>query len=123
MNSFEVMPIFVAFLIAQDAPGGNGPFFLGPWMPLIIIGALFYFMLIRPEKRKRDERLRMLDHLKKNDRIVTAGGIYGTVVNINKGESDVTLRIDENTNTRIRVLRSSIDRVLGGDVTSAEKAS
>ena len=54
----------------------------------------------------------MWDNLKKNDRIVSAGGILGTVVGV-RGESDyVTIRIDENSNTKMQILKQSIIRVL-----------
>ena len=103
----------VWILIAQApepaAPGRefNPLFDLLPWLA---IGVLFYMMLLRPERRKRAELEVMLSNLKKNDRIVTAGGIHGTVVNAATGSAEVTLRIDDNNNTRIRVTRSSIAR-------------
>ncbi len=111
-------------LLAQQegpaaAPGNGGAggglnSFL-PLLPWIMIGILFYMMLVRPERRKRAELDSMLKNLKKNDRIVTIGGIFGTVVQAGSDAEDVTLKIDENTNTRIRVLRSSISRVISAD--------
>lgn len=97
------------------------PFFLNSWMPLVVIGVLFYFMLIRPERRKRAEMKRMLDDIKKNDRIVTAGGIYGMVVNVQKGSEDITIKVDESNNTKLRVLRSSVSRIITVDGESREK--
>ena len=89
-------------------------------VPVIIILPLMYFMLILPDKRKRAQTTSMLDNLKKNDRIVTIGGIVGTVVNAPPGTDEVTIRVDENSNTRIHVLRSAI-RVVTEDNTSAQK--
>jgi preprotein translocase subunit YajC len=63
----------------------------------------------------------MLKNLKKNDRVVTAGGILGLVVNAAKDSDEVVVRVDENNNTRIHVLRSSIVRVLGADAASESK--
>jgi preprotein translocase subunit YajC len=83
-----------------------------------MIGVLFYFMLIRPEKRKQAEVQQMQQGLKKNDRVVTIGGILGVVVNVQQGADEVTLRVDDNT--RIRVLRSAVSRVLSAE--KAEKA-
>ena len=80
--------------------------------PFIVIGVLFYLLMIRPERRKRAAMSTMLDHLKKNDRIVTIGGIYGVVVNVQQGSDDVTIRVDEGSNTRLRVLRSAISRIV-----------
>lgn len=87
----------------------------GPWLPFIIIGILFYFLLIQPERRKRAEMSTLLDNLKKNDRVVTIGGIIGVIVNVEKGAEEVVIRVDENNNTRLNVLRSSISRVLSDD--------
>ncbi len=82
---------------------------------LVVITALFYFMLIRPQRREQASRQAMLDQLKKNDRVVTSGGMYGVVVNIHQGADEVTLRVDETSNTRLKVTRSSIVRVLGDE--------
>jgi preprotein translocase subunit YajC len=78
-------------------------------------------MLIRPERTRRVELQKMLGSLKKNDRVVTIGGIYGTVVNVQKGSEDITIKADENTNTKLRVLRSSVSRVLASDSQAEEK--
>ena len=63
----------------------------------------------------------MRSNLKKNDRIVTIGGIYGTVVNINSDIDEVTIRVDEGTNTKIRMMRSAISRVVS-DTTKSDEA-
>ena len=102
-----------AILLAADA--GKPPSLLTMLWPFLAIGLLFYFLMIRPEKRKRAEIERMQENLKKNDRVVTVGGILGVVVNAPSGSNEVTLRVDDNTNTRIRVLRSSISRVLADE--------
>jgi preprotein translocase subunit YajC len=92
-------------------------------LPFIVIGILFYLLLVRPERRKRAELDTMLKNLKKNDRVITVGGIFGTVVQATQDADDVTLKIDESTNTRIRVLRSSISRVLNSDAATETKSS
>lgn len=89
-------------------------------LPFVAIAVLFWLLLIRPESKKRAEHGRMLENLKKNDRVITAGGMFGTVVNVQKGAEDVVLRVDENTNTRVHVLRSSIARILTNDSGSNE---
>jgi preprotein translocase subunit YajC len=104
------------------ADGGGGLFGgYGMFAPLIIIFVLFYFMMIRPERRRRAQMTQMLDNLKKNDRVVTAGGIVGTVVNVQKGSDEITIKVDESTNTKLRMLRSSIIRVVGDDEADAKK--
>ena len=101
-------------LLAQaEAAQDEGPWFLaGPWIPFALIGVMFYFLMIRPERRKRDALTGMRDNLKKNDRVVTIGGIHGVVVNAQQGSDDVTLRVDESTNTRLRVRRAAVDQVI-----------
>ncbi|MBM4090905.1 MAG: preprotein translocase subunit YajC [Planctomycetes bacterium] len=79
-------------------------------MPFLLIAVLFYFLMIRPERRKRAAVVAMLAGLKKNDRIVTIGGILGTVMNVQKDE--VTIRVDESTNTKLRMQRNAIARVI-----------
>ncbi len=102
-------------LLAQaDAPASPfGQF--STLLPFVLIAVLFYFMLIRPERKKRTDTAKMLDNMKKNDRVVTIGGIHGVVVNVQKDSEDVTIRIDESTNTRMRVLRSAISRIITDD--------
>lgn len=100
------------------AGAGNPPgSLLTQILPFAAIGILFWLLLIRPESKKKAEHGRMLENLKKNDRVVTIGGIYGTVVNVQKGAEDVVMRVDENTNTRVHVLRSAIARIIpaGGE--------
>lgn len=99
-------------LLAQGESSGSpfGP--LGGLLPFVAIGLLFYFMLLRPERKKRTDLAQLLDNLKKNDRVVTIGGIFGVVVNVQKGAEDVTIRIDDTNNTRLRVLRTAIARVI-----------
>jgi preprotein translocase subunit YajC len=104
-----VTPIF-----AQQNDGGG---FLGgaydPFVLMIVIGTLFYLLMIRPERQKRREMDRMLENLKKNDKVVTTAGIYGVVVNVAKGSEDVTIRVDDGNNTRLRILRSAVLRIVG----------
>jgi preprotein translocase subunit YajC len=79
---------------------------------MMIIGVLFYFMILRPETRRRSEQEQLNKGLKKNDRVITIGGIYGTVVNAPQDQDDITIKVDESTNTRLRITRSSIQTVL-----------
>ena len=93
------------------APGaGQGSDPLQLLIPIVGIAILFYFMLIRPQRREQAKREAMLSALKKNDRVVTIGGIMGSVANISSDGQEVTLKVDDNT--RIRFIRSSIQRVV-----------
>ena len=111
------------FLIAQAAEGNpaaqqGSPFSLLPAVVIIVV--LFYFLMIRPERRKQAVHKTLLDNLKKNDRVVTIGGIYGVVMSVQRDADEVTLKIDETTNTKIRVTFGAIARVLGEE-SSGEK--
>lgn len=81
-------------------------------LPLIIIGLLYYVMVLRPDQRNRTEQIAQLNKLKQNDRVVTAGGIHGVVVKATEGDPEVILRIDETNNTKIHIQRSSISRIV-----------
>lgn len=67
--------------------------------PLILIFAIFYFLIIRPQKTKEKEHKTMLNNLNKNDEVVTTGGIYGTIVNVK--DKTLILRIDENVKIEV----------------------
>ena len=104
----------LAALVAQAAPAVDGnqgsPFNLLPGLALIAV--LFYFLMIRPERKKAAAHKALLEQLKKNDRVVTIGGIYGMVMSVQREADEVTIKIDEATNTKIRVTFNAIARVL-----------
>lgn len=77
------------------------------FVPLVLVMAIFYFMLIRPQKKQERERQDMLGKIKKNDEIVTSSGIHGVVLNVK--DKTVTLRIDDNV--KVEIDRSAIARV------------
>jgi preprotein translocase subunit YajC len=105
---------------AGGAPaGGGGGGFLetllgsGMLLPLVATMLLMYFLLMRPEQKKRKEMAELLANLKKNDKVVTIGGILGTVVAASPDAKYVTIRVDEGT--KIRVLRTAISQIGGPD--------
>ncbi len=63
-------------------------------VPMVLIFGIFYFLVIMPEKKKQKDHQEMIKNLKKNDEVVTSGGIHGIVVNLK--ETSVVLRLDEN---------------------------
>ena len=111
--------LFAEAAAEADRPPPN---LLLQFAPFIIIGILFYMMLLRPEKKKRAEMDRMLKNIKKNDRIVTIGGIHGTVVNTTKESDEVTIKVDEASNTKLKVNRSAISRVVLNTAGATSKA-
>ena len=79
------------------------------FLPLVLIFIVFYFLLIRPQQKKQKEHRTMLDALRRGDRVVTGGGILGTV---SKVVSPEEVEVDLAANVRVRVLRSTISSVL-----------
>ena len=79
------------------------------FFPLVLIFVVFYFLLIRPQQRKAKDHKAMLDALRRGDRVVTGGGIIGTVARVDNPE-EVTVDISDGV--RVRVLRSTISSVL-----------
>jgi preprotein translocase subunit YajC len=108
-----------ALFAAEDAPapGGGGGIdqLLVSMLPFVAIFVLFYFLLIRPQRREQSRRQEMLAEVKKNDRVLTAGGIFGVVTNVRREADEVTIKVDEATNTKLRMTLSSVSRVLGDE--------
>lgn len=100
---------------------GQAPGFASLLLPIVAIGFLFFFLIVRPEKKKQAAVASMQSDLKKNDRVVTAGGVFGVVVNVQQGSNEITLRVDENNNTRIHILRSSVSRVVSDEKSAGEE--
>ena len=95
---------------AQTGGGGGAPSALIQMAPLILVFVVFYFLLIRPQQQKQREHKTMLANLKRNDEVVTSGGLHGTVVNLN--ENIATLEIAPNV--RVRVDRQQIAALAEG---------
>lgn len=83
-----------------------------PLTPLVGLFLLFYFIFILPERRRKAEERQRMDGLKKNDRIITIGGLHGTIVSAPQGSRVVTIKIDEAGNTRVKINRSAVATVV-----------
>ena len=94
--------------------GGLG----GMMFPMVAIGLIFYFLILRPQQRQKAAHDDLLKQLKKNDRVATIGGIIGQVVSISSDEKEVVLKVDDNT--RIRFRRSAIQTVINDSESSSE---
>ncbi len=108
--------------MADQAAAAPGP--LTMLFPIAMMFLIFYLLVFRPQSKTRKEHEQMVKNLKKNDEVVTSGGMFGTVVNV-KPEA-VTLRIDENV--RVDVEPSAIARLVkpkgqGSESTTMEKKS
>ena len=77
--------------------GGPGSM-LTSLLPLVLIFVIFYFLLIRPQQKRAKEHRQMLDNIKKGDKVITSGGIYGVVESV--GTNTVTLKIAENVKVK-----------------------
>lgn len=94
-------------VFADGAPAGAGGAF-GGLMPLLIIFVFFYLFLVRPQQKQRKEHQKMLDALKKDDKIITSGGLYATVVSVNADVVEAKI----NDNVRVKIVKSTIASVI-----------
>ena len=95
-----------AFVIpVQDSTGGLGSF--GMLLPLVGIFIVFYLFIIRPQKKREDKRKAMIASVRKDDKVVTAGGIHGHVTKVD----DTSVLLEVATNTKLRVEKSAIANV------------
>ena len=83
------------------------------YLPFILIFVVMYFILFRGPRKKQKQQKQMIQALTKNDKIQTIGGIIGTVVDIK--DNEITLKVDESNNTKIKILRSAIGKNLSKD--------
>jgi preprotein translocase subunit YajC len=116
------MTISGALLFFLQGNGGMGGGLIGLLLPWILIFGIFYFLVIRPQqKRQRQaqtEREQLLKSLKPGDKVVTSGGIYGTIVAVKDKDDTVQLRIAQSVS--IEVLRSSIAGLQSSDIKEVE---
>jgi len=101
-------------LLAQEQPPGgvNG---LIPFMWLIPVIILYIFLIQRPQRRQQAQQDQMLKNIKKNDRVITTAGIYGVVTNVQTDADEVTIKVDESNNTKLRMTLGAIARVVSSE--------
>ena len=113
------MGFFIQDAYAQGAaPAGD------PWLsmlPLVIIFVVFYFLLIRPQQKKMKEHREMLTQLKRNDRVVTAGGIVATITKVKEGSDEIEAEIAPNV--RVNLVRGTITSVIRPQAANDQKAA
>ena len=97
----------------SGAGGGGGSAIFAQFLMILVIMALFYFILIRPQQKQAKKHEEMLKNLKKGDRVLTSGGLYGIVVGINEKDNLVVLRISDEV--KVEVSRSYIASVKSQD--------
>ncbi len=101
----------------SNAPAGGGKVNKGPaYSNLIFIVLMFvvmYLLLFRGPQKQKQQRKQLIKSLQKNDKVQTIGGIIGTIVDIK--DDEITLKIDESNNTKIKIVSSAIGRNLSKD--------
>ncbi|RLS81540.1 MAG: preprotein translocase subunit YajC [Planctomycetota bacterium] len=88
-------------------------------LPFLLVGVAAWTLLYKPERERLKRQQDLLAALKKNDRVLTSAGIYGTVANVDRDSGRVTLKVDDAANVKIQVALSSIASVLDGSTESA----
>ena len=115
---FDALPVLFA-QNAAPAPaagaGAGGSPALITFLPYVaIIGLWFYLLLIRPQQQQEKKRKEMMNALKKNDKVLTSAGIYGTVVSVDEKEDRVLVRVDDDRGVRLAFSKASIVRIFDG---------
>ena len=98
------------YLYAQTVgiPGGG----FAPLLPFLLIGVIFYFLIIRPQTKQKKQHDTMLSDLTKGDKILTRGGLYGKVVNF-QGKNNEKITIDIGSGIKVNIARTYISGLAG----------
>ena len=99
-------------LLAQESEKSGGPN-MSFWIGIILMIGVFYFVLLRGNPKGRKKRADMMSGLKKNDRVMTIGGILGSVVSVK--DKEVVIKVDETTNTKMTFIKDAIRTVVQDD--------
>ena len=107
-----MLPVTVLAMSAPPAQGaGSGASPLLSFLPLILIFVVFWFLIIRPQKKQQDQRRKMLEAVQRGDRVLTSGGIYGTVKDV-KGD---VLVITIAENVKVEIAKGAVTAVTTGE--------
>jgi preprotein translocase subunit YajC len=96
--------VFIGGCLPSETPEEGGTSLLYPILILVFIFVLFYFVLIRPQRKRQKEHDAMIQELQKGDKVITAGGIYGTIESLN--EENIVIKVE--SGATIRVARGSV---------------
>ena len=108
---------FLAYAMGTGGTGGSGGGgSFGAFVPLILMFAIFYFLLIRPQQKKAKAHKQMLSAVKKGDKVVSSGGLHGVIT----GVTDDVVTMEIAPKVRVKVSRSSISGILRRDETPQE---
>lgn len=107
MKGFLIASILSISTLSAD--GGIGGFDMMQFVPLVLIFVIFYFLIMRPQQKKARVHQEMLKELRRGDRVVTAGGLLGTVDKV-VNEGEISLEIADNV--KVRVVKSTVTEVV-----------
>jgi preprotein translocase subunit YajC len=111
--------IDIAYAMGTGAsPGGQGGGGFSALLPLLLMFAIFYFLLIRPQQKKAKQHREMINNLAKGDRVITSGGIHGSITSLD----DTTVTVEISDKVKIKVLRGNISVVNGASGQTAAKS-
>lgn len=102
------------FLLMAPGPGGSGGgsgSILGMLLPFLLMFVVLYFLMIRPQQKRAKEHQKMLTELKKGDRVVTTGGMFGTVFGFPEDESKIIIKVSDEV--KLEFMKSSIAQKVG----------
>jgi len=105
-------------ILMQQAPGGIESI-LSSIVPFLLIIFIFYFLILRPQQKRQKERAKLLESIKKGDKIITAGGMHGLV----EGLDDKTLLVKISDNVKVKMERSAVTTIVGVTDLEPEKKS
>jgi preprotein translocase subunit YajC len=107
----SLAPFFFFFAQAPAGPAKGEPSPYLQFAPFVAAPFIFYFLMIRPQQLQEKKRKEMIGKLKKNDKVLTASGMYGTVVSVDDQNDRIQLRLDDDGKVKITFTRASIVRV------------
>jgi len=99
------------YLYALAAPEGQQGGGIAAFLPFILIMVVIYFLMIRPQSKRQKEKKQMIENLKKGDRIITIGGIHGTIAGLKNNGKVVVLKVDKNFNMTLN--KSAVAGLVG----------
>ncbi len=101
------MDAILLFTLAQgQGQPGSGFEFL---IPIGLMVVMFYFLIIRPQKKRQEEHRKLVESLKKGQKVVTAGGIHGIITNVK--DTTIVVKVDDSNNTKMEFEKGSIERI------------
>jgi preprotein translocase subunit YajC len=113
-NSFFKGTDMLYSLILFAEGGGDGGMWLFYTIPVVLL--IMWFLMVSPQKKQEERLKNMLNSLEKNDKVMTVGGLIGTVHTVDKEQNEIVLKVDDANNTRIRFHLTAISTVFPKEV-------